>query len=252
MRIAGEETQQVDVFENTDEFAVLRNRNPLLVMLRHLEQRGRDKIAWSDAYDRAPRERPDRAFDGEPIENRRVQEIRAGHDAGFGAFLDQEGVTVGGLHPGAGVGDCLLSIHEHRGMKEKVADSRAQQRRKTRRLFLLRGGAKLVGDVKVEERREAPVLVDKPKRDVARQQIAERLLPRDEGIGSAALHEGPAVKRIAGAVQCDEILAVPLLHKSLDDDEETVGRLVAPDNRLIRAEICDVERIPNRIELLGG
>ena len=121
LRIAGEETQQVDVFENADEFAVLRNRNPLLVMLRHLEQRGRDKIAWSDAYDRAPRERPDRAFDGEPIENRRVQEIRAGHDAGFGAFLDQEGVTVGGLHPGAGVGDCLLSIHEHRGMKEKVA-----------------------------------------------------------------------------------------------------------------------------------
>ena len=201
LRIAGEETQKIDVFEQADEFAVLGDRHPPLVVLRHLEQRSRDEVVGSDAYDRAARERPDRAFDGAAIENRCVQEIRPGHNAGFAAFAHQKGVAVSGLHSGAGVGDGVLRVHEHCGMEEKVANPRGQQRRKARRFLLPRRGPKLAGDVEVEERGKARILVDEPKRDVARKQVAERFLPGDESIGSAALHQGAAVERVAGAAQ---------------------------------------------------
>ena len=89
------------------------------------------------------------------------------------------------------------------------------------------------------------------ERDVARQEIAERLLAGHEGVGPAALHQSAAVERVARTAQRDEIVAVALLDAALDDDEEAVGRAVAADDRFVRAEIGDVERVADDPDFFG-
>ena len=81
LRIAGEKAQEVDVLEDADELAVRCDRHPPLVVLGHLEKRGRDEIVLRDADDRPVRERADRAFDRPTVHDRRVQEVGAGQDA---------------------------------------------------------------------------------------------------------------------------------------------------------------------------
>ena len=109
-------------------------------------------------------------------------------------------------------------------MEEEFVDPRAEQRREARRLLFARDGVELVGDVEIEERGEARVAVDQPQRHVARQQVAQRLLARDERVGAAALHERARVEHVARAAQRDEVVAVPLLDRALDHDEQAVGR----------------------------
>ncbi len=58
-----------------------------------------------------------------------------------------------------------------------------------RALLFARRRVELARDVAIEERGEARVVVDQPQRDVARQQVAQRLLAGDEGVRAAALDE---------------------------------------------------------------
>ena len=93
LRIAGEKTQQVDVFQDADEIAIRGDRHPALVVPGHLEKGGRDEIVGRDAYDRPVGERRDRAFDRPAVEDRRVEEVRARQDAdAFGFIAHEDGV----------------------------------------------------------------------------------------------------------------------------------------------------------------
>ena len=90
------------------------------------------------------------------------------------------------------------------------------------------------------------------QRHVAGQEVAERLLAGDEGVGASALHQRPAVERIAWTAQRDDFIVVALLDAALDDDEQAFGSAVARDDRFAWAEIADVERIADKPELLPG
>ena len=143
-----------------------------------------------------------------------------------------------------------FALDELRRVQEEVFDPRAEQRREARSLLLARHRVELVGDVEIEERGEARVLVDKPQRDVARQQIAERLLARDEDVRAAALDQRAAVERVAGPPQRDKVVAVALFDHALDDDIEAVGRAVAGNDRFVRPKIGDVQRTADQVDLL--
>ncbi len=131
------------------------------------------------------------------------------------------------MHARADGGDRIRRVDEHCRMQEQLVDPRAQQRGEARRLLLARDGVELAGDVEIKERGEARVLVDEPQGDVARHQVAQRFLARDESIGAVALHDGAGVERIPGAAQRNEIVAVAFLDRALDDDVQAVGRAVA-------------------------
>ena len=110
---------------------------------------------------------------------------------------------------------------------DDVAHPRAEQRAEARRLLVARHRFELARNVAIEERGEAVVMGDQLEDEVARREVAQRLLARDEGVRSAALDEGAAVETIAGAAQADDFVAVALLDAALDDDEQAVRRAVA-------------------------
>ena len=96
-------------------------------------------------------------------------------------------------------------------------------------------------DIEIEESGELRILVDQPKNERARRQMAQRLLARDEGIAAAALNERAAVKHVARSAKRHEFLVVPLLDQALHDDEQTFGRRSAREDGLVWAEIADIE-----------
>ena len=135
---------------------------------------------------------------------------------------------------------------------EELVHPRPEQRREARLLLLARQRVELVGDIEVEERGEARVRVDEPQRHGARQQVAERLLARDKGVGAAALHQSARIEHVAGAPKRHEIVAVALLDRPLDDDEQAFRRAAAGDDGFVRPVIGDVERIADDVDLLAG
>ena len=94
--------------------------------------------------------------------------------------------------------------------------------------------------------------LDQPHRGRARQQIAQRLLGRDEGGGGAALDQRARVERVAGAERRHDLVAVALLDMALHDDEQVLRRRALGEDRLAGAEIADVERGAHRLDLGAG
>ena len=163
---------------------------------------------------------------------------------------NEQGIGLVLPHERPGLGDRRVRLDELRRVQEEIVDPRAEQGREARALLLARNRIELVGDVEIEERREARVLVDKPQGDVAREEIAERLLARDEHVRPAALDQRAAVERVARPSQRDKVVAVALFDHPLDDDIEAVGRTVAGDDRLVRVEIGDVQRTADDFDLV--
>ena len=87
------------------------------------------------------------------------------------------------------------------------------------------------------------------QRHVAGQEVAQRLLAGDEGVGAPALHQRAAVERIARTAQRDDFIVVALLDAALDDDEQAFGSAIARNDRFARTEIADVKRIADNLEL---
>ena len=191
----------------------------------------------------------DRAFDRPTVEDRSVQEVGARDDA-HPLAANEQGIGLVSPHERPGLGDRGVRLDELRRVQEEIFDPRAEQGREARALLLARNRIELVGDVEIEERSEARVLVDELQGDVARKKIAERLLARDEDVRAAPLDQRAAVERIARPSQRDEVVAVALFDHALDDDVEAVGRAVAGDDRLVRVEIGDVQRTADDFDLV--
>src|SRR6516165_8912577 len=68
-------------------------------------------------------------------------------------------------------------------------------------------------------------------------------------MAAPAMDEGTAIEAVLGAEQRQQIVAIPLLDRPLDDDVESIGRRVLLDNRLVRSEIGDIERRTQRLDL---
>ena len=166
-----------------------------------------------------------------PVHDRRVDEIAAGQNAGQFAVAHEQRIGIDLPHPRARSLNRIRRVDERRRVQEQIADTRVHERGEARRLLLARNGVELARDVEIEERGEAGVLVDEPQRHVAGQEVAERLLAGDEGIGASALHQRAAVERIARTAQRDDFIVVALLDAALDDDEQAFGSAVARDDR---------------------
>ena len=189
---------------------------------------------------------------GLPVHDRRVDEVAAGQNAGPFAVAHEQRIGIHFPHPRAGALNRIRRVDERRVAQDEIADPRVHERGEARRLLLARNGVELARDVEIEERGEARVLIDEPERHVAGQEVAERLLAGDEGVGASALHQRPAVERIAGTAQRDDIVVVALLDAALDDDEQAVGSAVARDDGFAGAEIADVERGADKTRFLPG
>ena len=252
LRIAGEEAHEVDVLEHADKMAVFADRDASLVGLGHAQERGRDQVVRRDADDRTMRQRSDGTVQWDAVAQGRVEEIRAGDDSDASGTGDEQRVDLLIPHQKAGFGDRLRRIDKDGGMMKELVHPRPEQRREARLLLLARHRIELVGDVEVEERGEARVPVDQPQRHGARQKVAERFFARDEGGRAAALHQRARIEHVARAPQGDEIVAVALLDRPLDDDVEAVGRAAAGDDGFVRPVVGDVERIADDVDLLAG
>src|SRR5262245_55507460 len=68
-------------------------------------------------------------------------------------------------------------------------------------------------------------------------------------MAAPAMDEGAAVEAVFGAEQRQQIVAIPLLDRPLDDDVKGIGRRVLRDNRFVRTEVRDVERRTQRLDL---
>ena len=109
----------------------------------------------------------------------------------------------------------------------------------------------LAGNVEIEEGGEARILIDEAKREVARQEVAQRLFARQIGVRPSALDQRPAVETLAWPPERDDLGALSFLDASLEDDEEAFGRCVPGEDRLAGPEIADIDRRPHDFDLGG-
>ena len=109
----------------------------------------------------------------------------------------------------------------------------------------------LAGNVEIEEGGEARILIDEAKREVARQEVAQRLFAREIGVRTSALDERPTVETLARPPERNDFAALSFLDASLEDDEEAFGRGVPGEDRLAGPEIADIDRRPHDFGLGG-
>src|SRR5258706_4167243 len=64
------------------------------------------------------------------------------------------------------------------------------------------------------------------------------------------MDEGAAIETVLGAEQRQQIAAVTLLDGTLDDDEQGVGGRILGDDGFARAEVGDIQRRAQRLDLL--
>src|SRR6476619_8444866 len=64
------------------------------------------------------------------------------------------------------------------------------------------------------------------------------------------MDEGAAIETVLGAEQRQQIAAVTLLDGSLDDDKQGVGGRILGDDGFARAEVGDIQRRAQRLDLL--
>ena len=214
-RVAGEKAEEIDILDDADIGAVLADREAALVVLGHLEQRRRDEVVAAHRDDFVAREAANRARHRQAIDDRRLEEIGAAENAGSFAIAHEERVGVRLVQAPAGVGDRIRGLDEQRRSEVERLDPGVHQRTEARLVLLPRRLLELARDVEIEEGGEARILVDEAERDVTRQQVAERLLARDEGVRAAALHERSAVEDVARPAQRQHVGAVPLLRRCL-------------------------------------
>ena len=131
------------------------------------------------------------------------------------------------------------------------SETRARIRLPTRCLVLVAGhGVELARNLEVEERRKAGIGLDELQHDRA-SGAGKPGSPR--GTRSRArfgLHQGAAVEGILRAEQRDELRAVALLHRALDDHVEGSARRLGGDHRFARAKVADVHRGAQRLDFL--
>ena len=130
---------------------------------------------------------------------------------------------------------------KYRGTIPYVAHPRAQDAVHALRLPLPCEGVELAGYVRIEERREGGVAVDQAVDDVARDEMAERLLGRHEIFARGPVHEGAGVEAVLRPEHGRDRAAVPDLHGSLDHDMQPVRGASLGDDHLFGREVPDVE-----------
>ena len=115
------------------------------------------------------------------------------------AVAHEQRVGLDRAHFLAGALDRLVRLDEDGRVPRHVAHPRAEQRAEARRFLVARRRFELARDLAIEEGGEAVVVVDEAEDEVARREVAQRLLARDERVRSRALDQGAAVETIAGA-----------------------------------------------------
>ena len=202
--------------------AVRADREAPLVVLRHQQQRLEHEVVQVDRDDVEAAGFPHRRFERKPEQNDRFRQVHAGDDADPLTIPHEEGVDVVVPHAVAGLLDGDPSIDEYRGTIPYVAHPRAQHAVHALRLPLPCESVELAGYVRIEERREGGVAADQVENDVARDEIAERLLGRDEIFARGPVHEGAGVEAVFRPKHGRDRAAVPDLDGSLDDDMQPV------------------------------
>ncbi len=66
------------------------------------------------------------------------------------------------------------------------------------------------------------------------------------------MDEGAAVEAVLGTEQRQQIAAVALLDRALDDDEQRIGWLILGDDGFARAEVVDIQRGTQCLDLWRG
>ena len=134
--------------------------------------------------------------------------------------------------------------------EEQVGDARPHHRAVATLLLVAGKRLQLVGDLAVEERGEPRVALDQLERHVLRQHVTQRLLASHEGVTALAVDEGAAVEAVLGTEQRHQIAAVALLDRTLDDHEQGIRRRILGDDGFARAEVGDIQRGAQRLDLL--
>ncbi len=250
LRIAGEEAQQIDVLENAGDFLAAPDDDAALVALRHFEQRLEHEIVLVDRHDVEMRERRDRRRDRHGVQHRRLRQVHAGDDADALAVAHQQRIGIDLAHPVARRLDRTGRVDIFGRMQEQVADARAHQRAGVALVLVARHFLQLARHVEIEEGAEPRVAVDEAQRQLFRDQVGERFFARHERVGARALHHRAAVERILRPEQRDQFLAVALLDRALDDDEQRLGRRALRDQRLAGPVIADVDSLAQRVDLV--
>ncbi len=135
-------------------------------------------------------------------------------------------------------------------MQEQFGDPRPHQRAVAPLLFVAGEFIQLVRDFAVEERGKPGIALDHAERHVLGGDVAQRLFTGHECVTTLAVDEGAAVEAVLGTEQRQQIAAVALLDRALDDDEQGVGRRILSNDRFARTKLVDIQRGTQCLDLL--
>jgi hypothetical protein len=252
LRIAGHQPENVDVLEDADILSGRLDCEPALVVMRHRDDGVEDEIIDLDRGDVEMADIPDLGRQGMSVEDDPFCQIRSGDDSDRVAFAHQKRVVVVFAHGAAGLLDRGRPVHEHRRTKTDVAHAGAQDRIDAAVLASNRVGAELAGNLRIEECGESGVLRNQLEHERLGQEIAERLVGRDETGAGGAVHERTRIERVLRPEHGLHFFAVALLDRALDHDMQVFGTLTLLDDRFARTEIADVERTAQIADLVVG
>src|SRR5439155_19110473 len=94
----------------------------------------------------------------------------------------------------------------------------------------------------VEERGKPRIALDQAERHILGSDVAERLFTRRKCVPALAVDEGAAVETVLGTEQRQQIAAVALLDRTLDDHEQGIRRRILGDDGFARAEVGNIQR----------
>ena len=160
------------------------------------EQRVEDEVVAVDRDDLEPAQVAHRRVERQAVEDDGLREVHAGDDADPRPFADEERVDVVVPHGAAGLLDRRRSLDEHRGPAAHVPDALAQDALHALDLARVGERIELAGNIRIEEGREGRIVADQCQHAFAGNEVAERLLRRDEILAGRTVHEGAGIEGI--------------------------------------------------------
>ena len=166
------------------------------------------------------------------------------------SVADEQGIVIAVAHQPARGLDRLVAVDEHGRVRARVAHARAQDRIDAFGALPARVTFELAGNFRIEEGGETGIALDQRARMVGRgarwQSVSSAAMKRAPG---GAVHDRARIEALLRAQDRLDLVAVAFLDRALDDDMQMLGAAVALDDRLAGAEIADVQRRPQFVDL---
>ena len=251
VRMVRQETQQVELFEQPDDPLARHDDDAVDLMLDHQRERIEKRHPRCDGHQfergqLAHRQRVERAA----IDDRALQS-GVGEDPEPGAIAHQQTAGPVPLHRGRHGDDARRAV-DHMGRAQKgFVDPGHRQRVQFALAVALRQRAELFRQIGEQQGAECRVARDQRLDGGPGQFVRHHLFGRDEAAAGAAGHQRAAVEAVVGPERGHEFVGLELRDVALDDDEQVQRFGAGIEDRFRRAEIGDVDTVPDDLLLAG-